>query len=365
VSGLLSYIGYIYILRYFKDEFKKIMSMDKNSIKRMNYEWETFGIDHAEISYIILESAGIIPELCIPVRNHHQKSLQESLGRDNIKNISSCLYLGSQLTSLFYEDLSSIPEFRKDIKSLTGLYSTELEDIVDEIIEFFRTESRSLGILRPSFPGYFKILSYYDTKLAMVQSELEIANKKFADINSQNFRYQKAIEDNNKKLVGLALQDPLTGAYNRRYLDEKLHDEFLKARRYNQSFTLISADIDHFKKINDTYGHAFGDLVLIKLVQIIKSTIRKTDYIARTGGEEFLVVCHLSNELGGIIIAEKMRKTIESSSFRFEGKDVPVTMSFGVVNYYPEVKSVEELIRVSDDRLYAAKNAGRNKVIYK
>jgi len=365
VSGLLSYIGYIYILRYYKDEFTKIMNMEKNIIKRMNYEWETFGIDHAEISFVILESAGIIPEICNPVRNHHQKKLQDDADSDIEKNTSHALYLGSQLTNLFYEDLSSLPEFRKDIKSMTGLNTMQLEDIVEDIIDNFKIEARSLGLTKLAFSGYFKIISLYDTRLAMVQSELEIAEKKIAEINAQNLKFKKAIEDNNKKLVGLALKDPLTGAFNRRYLDERLHDEFLKAKRYDQKFALVSADIDHFKNINDSYGHAFGDLVLIEIVQIIQSVIRKTDYIARIGGEEFIIVCHCSDETGGMELAEKMRKTIETSPFRFEGNNIPVTMSFGVVNYFSEVKSVDELIRISDDRLYAAKNAGRNKVIYK
>lgn len=365
ISGLLTNVSYYYFSETFSDEFLLLMKKDKSVIKRMNYEWEKFGIDHAEISYLILSSAGVGQEIYTPVMHHHQKNFQENLGSGHIKDLSLAVYFGSLLTNLFYEDFNLASDFRKEIKNFMGLYSFQLEDIVDEIIETFKTEARSLGLTNLTFPGYFKLLSWYDTKLALVQSELELADRKIADINFQNIKFQKALEDNNKKLVGLALKDPLTGAYNRRYLDERLHEEFLKAKRYNQCFTLISADIDHFKLINDTYGHAFGDIVLIKLVQIIKSSIRKTDYIARTGGEEFIVVCHSSNELGGIIIAEKMRKIIENSSFRFEGKDVPVTMSFGVVNYFPEVKSVEELVRISDDRLYAAKNAGRNKVIYK
>lgn len=365
MSGLLSNISYFYMEKFHNTELLNLMRKEKNVIKRMNFEWETFGIDHAEISYRILGSARIMPEIYTPVRYHHQKNLQENLGSDSVKDISLSVYFGSLLTNLFYEDFNIAADFRKDIKILMGLSSNDLENIIDEIVEMFKREAKSIGLTDLLFPGYFKIISWYDTKIAMINSELDIAERKISELNLQNLKFQKALEDNNKKLVGIALKDPLTGAFNRRYLDERLHDEFLKAKRYGQSFFLISCDIDHFKNINDSYGHAFGDIVLIKIVQLIQSSIRKTDYIARTGGEEFIVVCHSSNELGGIIIAEKMRKIIETSSFAFEGKNVPVTMSFGVVDYFPEVKSVEELVRISDDRLYAAKNAGRNKVVYK
>jgi two-component system, cell cycle response regulator len=364
-GGLLSNISYFYLSTRFESEFKDLVNKDRNLIKRMNYEWETFGIDHAEISSLILTAAGFPQEIVAPVTHHHQKNFQEHIGSGPITDLSLAVYFGSMMTVMFYEDFNSASDLRREIKNFMNISSFQLESAFEEIIELFKNASFSLGLHALTFPGHFKLISWFDTQLSVLRTELEMCEKKIAELNFQNTKFQKVFEENNKKLVGLALKDPLTGAYNRRYLDEKIHDEFLKAKRYGQSFTVISADIDHFKKINDSYGHAFGDVVLIKLVQIIKSSIRKTDFIARTGGEEFIIVCHSSNELGGIIIAEKMRKIIESSSFRFEGKDVPVTMSFGVANFFAEVKSAEELIRISDERLYAAKNAGRNKVIYK
>jgi two-component system, cell cycle response regulator len=365
ISGILSNISYFYLNRFHENEYRNLNVSEKNAIKRMNYEWETFGIDHAEISYFILGNAGVSQDIFIPVRYHHQKNIQQNIGTDAIKDLSLCAYFASLLTNMFYEDLGIATDFRKDMRNMTGMLSNELDELISDTIELFKRNCTAAGLKKLKFPGYFKLISWFDTKIAMLQSEIEITAKKNMELNLQNSKYQKALEDSNKKLVGIALTDPLTGAFNRRYLDEKLHDEFLKAKRYNQSFILISCDIDHFKVINDTYGHAFGDVVLIKIVQIIKSSIRKTDYIARTGGEEFIIVCHSSNQLGGIIIAEKIRKTIETSAFVFENKNVPVTMSFGVANYFPEVKSADELIRISDDRLYAAKNSGRNKVVYK
>jgi len=365
ISGMLTNISYFYISAFHPEEYQKIALKDDNSIKRMTTEWELFGLDHSEISYLLLGSSRIPHEIYEPVRYHHQKTIQKTIGTNNIENLSLSLYFGSMLTNIFYEDFNLATEFRKDIKNLMNIYSDELENTVDEIIEMFKTEIRSIGVRNSNFPGYFKIISWFDTQLAMMSSDFDLTKKKMTELNSQNLKYQKALEDNSRKLVGIALQDPLTGAFNRRYLSERLQDEFLKAKRYGLSFTLISCDIDHFKKINDTYGHGFGDTVLVKLVQIIKSGIRKTDYIARTGGEEFLLVCHSSNGIGGEVIAEKIRRSVETAVFEYEDTVVPVTMSFGVAEYYSEVKSAEELIRISDERLYTAKNTGRNKVIYK
>ncbi len=365
-SGLFSNISYFYLSRHFPDKLIRIFSKDMSNVSRMTYEWESFGLDHSEISYLILGSSGINPEIYDPVRSHHQKNIIiDQDNNDTVKNIALAVYSGSMLTNIFYDDLGLATEFRKEVRSLTGLSSSRLECTVDSIIDLFKEMASLNSVTDLCFPGYFKVISWFDTKLALVRSEVQMAKKENSDLYLQNSKYQKILEDNSKKLVGIALTDPLTGAYNRRYLDERLRDEFQKAKRYNQGFVLISCDIDHFKRINDTYGHAFGDTVLIKIVQIIKSALRKTDFISRTGGEEFLAVCHSSNELGGIIIAEKIRKSIENTEFVCGDKKVPVTMSFGVVLYFPEVKSVDELIRISDERLYAAKNAGRNKVVFK
>ncbi|MFO7811022.1 MAG: HDOD domain-containing protein, partial [Candidatus Delongbacteria bacterium] len=250
-SGLLSNISYFYLARYHSEKLSSILTKNKIMVKRMTYEWETFGIDHAEMSYLILGSAGIMPEIYNPVRYHHQKNLQENIGSaDTVKDVSLSLYFGSILTNMFYEDLGLVTDFKKDMKNMTGLHSRQLEKTIDNTIEHFKNSVRSTDIEELNFPGYFRVISWFDTKLAVARSQVELANRKNTELNLQNEKYQKALSDNNKKLVDIALTDPLTGAYNRRYLDEKLRDEFKRAKRYNQSFILISCDIDHFKKIN-------------------------------------------------------------------------------------------------------------------
>ena len=216
-----------------------------------------------------------------------------------------------------------------------------------------------------NFPGYFKMINWFDNNLVMAAAELKEAKALLNKEKKQRLKFQKVLESYNKKLVGIAIKDPLTGIYNRRYLTERLNDEFLKAKKYKSSFLIITCDIDHFKRINDTYGHGFGDEVLVKLVKVIAKTIRKADLLARIGGEEFIILCNQTNDYDGILIAEKVRSQIEKTIFTYEkNTTVPVTMSFGVANFTKDIKSIQELMELSDNRLYLAKENGRNRVVY-
>ncbi len=145
---------------------------------------------------------------------------------------------------------------------------------------------------------------------------------------------------------------------------EILEVEISQAKRYNTMLLIIACDIDHFKKVNDTYGHNEGDLVLKSVVRIIKSSLRKTDILARTGGEEFIIVCHSINGEAGNKVAEKLRKKIEETPIDLKRDiSISITMSFGVACYSPAMRNIEEFIKVADNRLYLAKERGRNRVV--
>lgn len=176
----------------------------------------------------------------------------------------------------------------------------------------------------------------------------------------------KQLKDEVKRLRKLALTDPLTGAYNRRFLDENLQHKLEEAKRYDQPFSLIMYDLDHFKKINDTYGHQAGDYVLRevaqKVAEQVKSTIRGTDILARYGGEEFILILPRTNLEQASILAERIRKEIERTDFNHDNRFFPVTVSLGVTEY-ASGKNKEELIGTVDKALYQAKQNGRNRIV--
>jgi diguanylate cyclase (GGDEF)-like protein len=166
------------------------------------------------------------------------------------------------------------------------------------------------------------------------------------------------MEEEAKTLERLATTDPLTKVYNRLKLNELLAFEVKKAERYELPLSLIMLDIDHFKDINDTYGHDIGDEVLVKLCEIITSHIRDTDVFARWGGEEFMIMLPNTNTEGAEIMAENLRKIVEESEFGKAGK---ITASFGIAVYKTN-SNMRDMLKRVDDALYSAKRGGRNMV---
>ncbi|QXI04114.1 diguanylate cyclase [Pseudomonas tensinigenes] len=198
---------------------------------------------------------------------------------------------------------------------------------------------------------------------AMTQSllgkerELQEAN---ASLEATVAQRTAALTQANAELLSLATHDSLTGVYNRRRFDEKLTEYTLLFRRTGRPFSLLLIDADHFKRINDSHGHAVGDDVLQQLAQLIQSSLRTTDFVARYGGEEFAVLLpEIAQPDTPEVVAEKIRATVAEADFPAVGQ---VTVSIGVGLADPADNSHNALIKRADQQLYQAKAAGRNQV---
>lgn len=163
-------------------------------------------------------------------------------------------------------------------------------------------------------------------------------------------------------LESKAHMDALTNVFNRGYITESLEAEFKRARVLKTNFSLMLLDLDHFKKINDTYGHDAGDLVLRETCKILKKLSQKNHIIGRFGGEEFLVLLTETSMDAAIQIAEALRKAVETHSFTYEGKSIPVTSSIGLAELTGQVENSTELFKLADKALYMSKGSGRNRV---
>lgn len=161
----------------------------------------------------------------------------------------------------------------------------------------------------------------------------------------------------------LSVTDNLTGLANRRNFESTFEKEFLRALRYNNKLTLVMFDIDHFKNINDTFGHPCGDFVLRQVANSALQTFRKTDSIFRFGGEEFVVILTETDINQAIIPLERFRKTVETLGLTYQDQEVTVTVSIGACQLSPSIKTKEEFLQKVDETLYQAKNSGRNKTI--
>lgn len=159
----------------------------------------------------------------------------------------------------------------------------------------------------------------------------------------------------------MTIIDALTGIHNKRYFVEQLDRELSRAIRHVRPLTLVMSDIDHFKAVNDQFGHLAGDYVLKEVAQLSKRRLRPDDVIARYGGEELAIILPETDLDGGSLIAEQLRTMIATTPFVFEDQDIDVTVSYGVAQLDPSWQSYD-FVKAADEMLYQAKRAGRNRV---
>src|SRR5690606_26218058 len=165
-----------------------------------------------------------------------------------------------------------------------------------------------------------------------------------------------------RRLEEMATTDGLTGCLNKRAFLEELEAKIRSAERFGRKLSLLVTDIDHFKNVNDTYGHDVGDVVIKGLGAILRKAKRDTDIVARFGGEEFCVLCEETDTAGAVRLAERIREELGQTVFPTELGKLTVTGSIGVATFPNDARSGAELFKVTDQALYAAKRGGRNRV---
>jgi len=216
------------------------------------------------------------------------------------------------------------------------------------------------------------LIHYYQNKLesefAEARDRIETM-KRLVKLSAEEVLESLFTEIN--KYKELSLTDHLTGLYNKRYFLMRLQEETARAQRYKQDLSLIFCDIDHFKAINDNYGHQNGDTILREVGTLLSggmgelkvvSRLRKSDIVARYGGEEFVVILPETSAEHAAIAAEKMRNALEQNTFVIDSKEIKVTMSFGVAGLKEGIRDAEDLIQRADHAMYKAKESGRNRV---
>ena len=165
-----------------------------------------------------------------------------------------------------------------------------------------------------------------------------------------------------EEIYRLKTTDGLTGANNKRSFEEEMQREFHRFLRYGRPMVLIMLDIDHFKNVNDTYGHLAGDRVLSELGRLIGGAVRSEDTFSRYGGEEFALLLPEMGIADGLRFAERLRADVAAARFEFDGMTIPITISGGVAEASGDMVGPEQFVALADERLYAAKRNGRNRV---
>ncbi len=172
------------------------------------------------------------------------------------------------------------------------------------------------------------------------------------------------LEEANVQLKHISQLDELTGIYNRRYFNKKIETEFKRAQRLQHPLSVIIADIDHFKKVNDNYGHLAGDACLKSASKVLKDNVtRPEDALARFGGEEFIILLPSTPAEGALFVAQRLLKGIEDEEVHFEDLAIKMTISIGIATICPsQTDTRDEIVARADTALYKAKDNGRNRI---
>ena len=240
-----------------------------------------------------------------------------------------------------------------------------LSDYLAQVEERIKTVGDLLSTNTSEIASAADLMAQACDQLAEISVQQECERREAAARQHRIETEKLQLETQNEQLKQQALRDPLTGAYNRRFFDEVLANDIRRSCRDQDAVAVLFIDADHFKKINDTYGHKFGDQVLVKIASTLQSNVRSSDVVARYGGEEFVVLTSHVTEAGVMVLAEQIRMALESSTIMFGSETVTVTVSIGAALAIPnhnDSNFFARLVESADAAMYESKRRGRNRV---
>jgi diguanylate cyclase (GGDEF)-like protein len=347
--GLLQNIGLPIMAESMPVQYEEvIMKTKSNSASLHEVESQLLGLNHMEVGEYVTHAWGLPAKLTVPIGAHHIPRRLTS-GSEDIESLTKTLHLSSLYINLFN---GSDPKANyAEIENCIRAY--ELNSVINNSATV-KEITEGIKNLFPIFEIKIDEKKYID----IIEAARYESEKLSSDLLNQ-VQSQSECLDQLKQQVGL---DSMTQLYNHDRFMEILRQEISRATRYKTPLSIIIADVDHFKSVNDFFGHQAGDHALKCVSSHLKKLLRDSDHIARYGGEEFGIILPMTPLKEAIQAAERLRKAIESEKIVYREKSVSVTMSFGIALLENNRQvDVEGLIKMADEALYDAKNTGRNK----
>ena len=280
----------------------------------------------------------------------------------SIKRVEKLIKIPFQARKLVYNDESVYAKASRDKKimltpDIGGTLKSVAPDVADDIIDEIVDASPSKAII--TVPLYTRNQHYGWFNVFSSRKELTSGETEFLTIFAQQIEMAITIAGLFEEVKAQAVTDGLTGLYNRRYFEEYLQKEVTRALRQQQPFSIIGLDLDHLKQINDKFGHAYGDLAIKTVADVLKKNARSIDTAARMGGEEFNVILPGVDSTGAMIAAERIRKALEDQELDIIGH---ITASIGVATFLEHSDNIEDILELTDQAMYRSKRNGRNQV---
>ena len=348
--GLLQDIGSLALACCMPEQYGVVLSEANNQVARYHQaENQHLGLNHMEVGEYLAKSWGLPETFYIPIGHHHAPQTLSNNNRDCTERTKmlhlSSLYIDVFNTSDMNIQMGTIDHFCKEY-SLAGKFDSA--DLAKEI-------HHQAQDVFPIFDVQFKDDRDYADLLDTAKAEMaKLSAEMIAELLEKNREIEFLREQ--------TTIDSMTSIHNYKGFCECLSREMNRAKRYKKPLSVIFADIDHFKAVNDTFGHQAGDHALKAVAVSLRKGVRDTDYLARYGGEEFAIILPEANIESAFLVAERLRENIRSQHIAFKNKTILLTMSFGVA-CMPSNQSLssDSLIKMADDALYKAKNQGRNR----
>lgn len=371
---------WINFLTHYDDSFFDLLKpygkVNKNDIKSTisNLKFKASNSDDLDEyqSLSVLFIASLIPSIASSV-DEELASVSDEI-RTNPQSLSSTSMISSIKNAIKRRISLDKEHIKKMLLSLDNVLerlSVQVLSLIDrtdhsgkEIAKIKQNlESLEVGEnddFKSAHKKLYTIANSLEEETLLLGTELKEHNSEIAEMEKKI----KVLEEELTEAKKASREDALTGLYNKRGLDEFLEIREGEFKRYEKPYSVVFFDIDFFKKVNDTYGHEAGDIVLKGFAKIFKEVARTVDIVGRYGGEEFLAILSETDNKGAVVFAEKVRKKLEISRFVYQGTKIQVTISGGIA-FRERFPSEKLMMKAADDRLYKAKDNGRNQIVYK
>lgn len=350
LAGLLADVGILVMHRVIGPEYDAILAQANNDGETMvRLCRQTFDLDHTEVAGMLAEHWQLPPVLGAPIRFHHEPA-GDPHADPQLKRLLEVVYVAMICGEVFAsnEPGRHIVRARAEMAQRFKLTPEQIESVLSEIGTSTREAAQLFEVQLPGSKTYEDILAEAQ------QTMMELTLK--SQMQVQEIRKENAF------LTQKATTDPLTGLGNRAKFNEFFEEQFARAYKLQRPLAILFMDVDHFKSVNDTYGHQAGDEVLKRVGRLLKLAVRNIDLAARYGGEEFAVVLTETESSAAAQMADEIRQAIESERTTFEDKTLKVTISIGVAgtDRTRVFQTATQLANAADRAVYAAKAAGRN-----